>query len=150
MINIQKVTYDERCLISDAVYPIMNAVEDAKDLLSDIESEYFAARNPKLDPQSVERLALVVRVAGNMLLDACTAFGLLTGDDCFGNPKFAREQMEQISRSECVDKLAAQLYDKERHMSEEKQKCIRSARANAQEMPDEQAEVVLSALLKGV
>ncbi len=150
MIDIQKVTSDERGLIVDAVCPIMCAVEDAKDLLSDIESEYFEVRDPKLDQYAVERVALVVRVAGNMLFDACTAFGLLTGFDCFGNPQYAREQMEQISRSKRVDKLADQLCDKERHMSEEKQKYIRSARGKAQEMPDEQAEVVLSALLKGV
>ena len=45
----------------------MSAVEDAKDLLSDIESEYFEVRDPKLDQSAVERVALVVRVAGNML-----------------------------------------------------------------------------------
>lgn len=150
MIDIQKVTSDERGLIVDAVCPIMCAVEDAKDLLSGIEGEYFEVRDIKLDQNDVERIALVVRVVGNMLYNACTAFGLLTGVDSFGNPKYAREQMEQISRSKRVDELANQLCDKERHMSEEKQKHIMAARGKAQEMPDEQAEVVLSALLKGV
>ena len=86
MIDIQKVTSDERGLIVDAVCPIMCAVEDAKDLLSDIEGEYFEVRDIKLDQNDVERIALVVRVVGNMLYNACTAFGLLTGVDSFGNP----------------------------------------------------------------
>ena len=150
MIYIQKTTADERGLIIDAVSPIMSAVENAKDLLSDIESEYFEAIDPKLDEYAVKRISLVVRVAGDMLFDACTAFGLLTGFDCFGNPQCAREQMKQIFRSQRVDKLNDQLCDKERHMGEEKKKCSIAARSKAHEMPDEQAEMVLSALLKEV
>ena len=93
MINIEKTTADERGLIVDTVCPIMNAVEDAKDLLSDIESEYFEMADPKLDQNDVKKIGLIVRVAGNLLFDACTAFGLLTGCDFWGNPKYARVQM---------------------------------------------------------
>lgn len=58
MIDIRKVTANERDFIVDAVCPIMNAVEDAKALLSDIESEYFEVREPKLDQKDMERVAL--------------------------------------------------------------------------------------------
>ena len=58
--------------------------------------------------------------------------------------------MKQIFRSQRVDKLNDQLCDKERHMGEEKKKCSIAARSKAHEMPDEQAEMVLSALLKEV
>lgn len=150
MIDIQKVTSGERDIIADAVCPIMCAVEDAKDLLSGIESQYFEVRAPELDQTDVKRVALVLRVAGNMLFDACTSFSLLTGFDSFGNPEYAHKLMKQISCSKRVDKLANQLYDKEGHMGEEKQKYIRATRRKAKEMPDEQAELVLSALLKGV
>lgn len=150
MINIEKTTADERGLIVDTVCPIMNAVEDAKDLLSDIESEYFEMADPKLDQNDVEKIGLIVRVAGNLLFDACTAFGLLTSFDCFGNPKYARVQMEQITRSKRVDDLSSKLRERERHMDEEKRKSVFAARRKAEELPDEQAETALSALLKGV
>lgn len=150
MINIEKTTADERGLIADAVCPIMNAVEDAKDLLAEIESEYYEVIDPKLDQNDVEKVGLIIRVSTNLLHDACTAFGLLTGFDNWGGTKFALSQIKQISRSKRVDDLSSKLMERESHMDEEKRKSVCAAREKAKELPDEQAETVLAALLKGV
>ena len=148
MIDIQKTTADERGLIVDAVCPIMVAVEDAKDLLCEIESSYFEVMDPKLDQTDAERIELIIRVSTNLLYDACTAFGLLTGFDTWGGTKFALSQIEQISRSKRVDDLSSKLLKRERHMDEEKRKSVCATRRKAEELPDEQAETALSALLK--
>lgn len=141
MIYIQETTADERGLIADAVCPIMDAVEMALGELSDIESEFF---------EDAERVGRTIHISTELLFDACAAFGLLTGFENWSGTKSAREQIERISRAFRVDALADRISKKEKHMDEEKRKSIIAARSKAQGMCDEQAEVVLSALLKGV
>lgn len=151
MICIQKTTADERGLIVDAVCPIMVEVENAMRELSEIESEFFEMREQKeISARDAERMGRIIHISTGLLWDACTAFGLLTGFDQWGGAKFAREQIEQISRVFRVDALADKISKKEKYMDEEKRKSVIAARCKASEMSDEQAETVLSVLLKGV
>ena len=151
MICIQKTTADERGLIIDAVCPIMAEVENAMRKLSEIEGEFFEnAEQKAISANDAERMGRIIHISTELLFDACTAFGLLTGFENWGGAKFAREQIEQISRAFRVDALADKISKKEKYMDEEKRKSIIAARCKATEMSDEQAETVLSALLKGV
>lgn len=151
MIYIQETTADERGLIADAVCPIMDAVERALGELSDIESEFFEdAEQKEISAIDAERVGRTIHISTDLLFDACAAFGLLTGFENWSGVKYAREQIERISRAFRVDALADRISKKETHMDKEKRKSIIAARSKAQGMCDEQAEVVLSALLKGV
>lgn len=151
MICIQKTTADERALIIDAVCPIMAEVENAMRELSEIESEFFEnAEQKAISANDAERMGRIIHISTELLFDACTAFGLLTGFENWGGAKFAREQIEQISRAFHVGALANKISEKEKYMDEEKREAIIAVRRKATEMSDEQAEAVLSALLKGV
>ena len=151
MILIQKTTADERGLIGDAVGPIMEEIENAMRELNAIESEFFEMRGQKaISAVDAERMGRIIHISTDLLFDACTAFGLLTGNDHWGEAKFAREQIEQISRAFRVNALADEIFKKEKYMNGEKRKSVIAARCKASEMSDEQAETVLSALLKGV
>ena len=150
MIVIQKTTSDERGLIADAVCPIMVEVEQAKDLLAEIVSLYFEVTDIKVNQTDAERIGLFVQVSLDKLHDACVAFGLLTGFESWNGTKYALRTMEQISCARRVDSLCDQLREKGKYMNEGKRKHMLEAMGKAQEMPDEQAETVLDALLKGV
>ena len=151
MIVIQKTTPDERGLIADAVCPIMLNVENVLRELDDIQEDYFMdAEQKTIKASDAERIGRIIRISTDLLFDACAAFGLLTGFDHWHGTKFALNQMEQVSCTRRVEALRDQLYAKEKYMSEEKKKPMIEARSAAEGIPDEQAETVLAALLKGV
>ena len=121
MISIQKTTADERGLIIDAVCPIMVEVENAMRELSEIESEFFEnAEQKAISANDAERMGRIIHISTELLFDACTAFGLLTGFENWGGAKFAREQIEQISRAFRVDALADKFPRKRRTWTRKK------------------------------
>ena len=151
MILHPNTTADERGLIADAVCPIMLNVENVLGELDDIQEEYFAdAEQKPINVRDAKRIGRIIRISTDLLGDACAAFGLLTGFDEWYGTKATLNQMERISCARRVEALRDQLYAKEKYMSEEKREQMAEARRNAEGMPEEQAETVLAALLKGV
>ena len=151
MISVQKTTADERWLIANAVFPIMVNVEYAMREIQELWDDYFSCRDQKAiqegDAAKIERTLYIV---SDMLWDACAAFGLLTASTEWSGTDTAREQMKQIEQAFQVEDLADKLHEKEKRLGAgEREKYIK-ARVKAYEMPDEQAAIALSALLKGV
>ena len=145
MILHPNTTADERGLIADAVCPIMLNVENVLGELDDIQKEYFEdAEQKPINVRDAKRIGRIIRISTDLLGDACAGF-----DEWYGT-KATLNQMERISCARRVDALCNQLYEKEKYMSEEKRDQMAEARRNAEGMPDEQAETVLAALLKGV
>lgn len=97
MIYIEETTADERGLIADTVFPIMNAVENALGELTDMQDEYFGDADQKaISARDAEKMGRTIRISTELLFDACAAFGLLTGFDSWSGTKSAREQIERI------------------------------------------------------
>ena len=135
-------SHNFQAIVNCAAYTAVDKAEENADVVEKINV---------LGPRNLAQTGIpIIHISTELLFDACTAFGLLTGFENWGGAKFAREQIEQISRAFRVDALADKISKKEKYMDEEKRKSIIAIRRKAKEMNDEQAEAVLSALLKGV
>lgn len=150
MLDMPKTTSHERVVIDNSMSGIMNGIEQALDLLCEAEDEYFSdAEQKPLDEGDAQRVGLRVKVASNILYDACAQYGLVIGMDNWRGTKFMLEQMDRAQRVFRVEGLASKISVKERTMSEEMRRASIEARRKLDNVPDEQAEAEYQILLGG-
>ena len=151
MIYIEKTTARDRKTIYNAVYPIMDAVEIAMKELSDLESEFFEAKEQAaLKKYDAEKIGRTIRVASELLYDACAAFGVLSDIKKFSGVPVYNQNMKRIQQAQAVNVLHNRIIDAEMNANSEKRKALSCIRQQLSDMDDEQARPILMALLKEI
>lgn len=151
MIYIEKTTARDRETIYNTVYPIMDAVEIAMKELSDLESEFFEAKEQAaLKKNDAEKIGRTIRVASELLYDACAAFGVLTDIKKFSGVPVYNQNMKRIQQAQTVNVLHNRIIDAEMNANSEKRKALSCIRQQLSDMDDEQARPILMALLKEI
>lgn len=151
MVNIEKTTAAQRDAIADTMTPIMETILSAGRLLWDLQEEYFVMRRQeKLDEHAATRVRNGVCIAGELIYDACAAFGILSGITDFMGTERLVEQSRDISQVVEVERQHERLYNRVKHMGDEKRGLYQDIICNIAEQSDEKALAMLSAIIKEV
>lgn len=151
MINIENTTAAERDIIANAMSPVMETILSAGRLLRDLQEEYFVWRKQeKLDEAAATRVGNSVCIAGEMIFDACAAFGIISGiTDFMGEEPLIRNS-KQVSQVVEVERQHARLYERVKRMGDDKRGLYQDIICNIVEQSDEKALAMLSAIIKEV
>ena len=151
MISIENTTAAERDIIADAMLPVMETILSAERLLWDLQGEYFEFRNQeKLDEASATRVGNGVCIAGEMIFDACAAFGIISGITDFMGAEPLIRNSKQVSQVVEVERQRARLYERVKRMGDDKRRLYQDIISNITEQSDEKALAMLSAIIKEV
>lgn len=151
MIYIEKTTARDRETIYNAVYPIMDTVEIAMKELSDLESEFFEAKEQAaLNKNDTKKIGRTIRVASELLYDACAAFGVLVDIEEFSGVPVYNQNMKRIQEAQAVNALRNKMINAEMNANPEKRKALSCICQQLSDMDDEQARPILMALLKEI
>ena len=151
MVRIEKTTAAEREIIADTMSSTMEAVLSAGRLLWGLQDEYFCmGKQEKLSEADAERLGNMVCIAGELIYDACAAFGIISGITDFMGTKTLIEHSEKISRVVEVERQHNRLYERVKRMGDERRGLYQGIISNIEEQSDEKALAMLSAIIKEV
>lgn len=151
MINIENTTAAERDIIADAMTPVMETILSAGRLLWDLQEEYFVWRKQeKLDEAAATRVGNSVCIAGEMIFDACAAFGIISGITDFMGAEPLIRNSKQVSQVVEVERQHARLYERVKRMGDDKRGLYQDIICNIVEQSDEKALAMLSAIIKEV
>ena len=151
MINIENTTAAERDIIADAMSPVMEPTLSAGRLLWDLQDEYFVWRKQeKLDEAAATRVGNSVCIAGEMIFDACAAFGIISGITDFMGAEPLIRNSKQVSQVVEVERQHARLYERVKRMGDDKRRLYQDIISNIVEQSDEKALAMLSAIIKEV
>jgi hypothetical protein len=151
MINIENTTAAERDIIANAMPPVMETILSAGRLLWDLQEEYFVWRKQeKLDEAAATRVGNSVCIAGEMIFDACAAFGIISGITDFMGAEPLIRNSKQVSQVVEVERQHARLYEREKRMGDDKRGLYQDIICNIVEQSDEKALAMLSAIIKEV
>ena len=150
MINIENTTAAERDIIADAMSPVMEPILSAGRLLWDLQDEYFVWRKQEKLDEAATRVGNSVCIAGEMIFDACAAFGIISGITDFMGTKTLIEHSEKISRVVEVERQHNRLYERVKRMGDERRGLYQGIISNIEEQSDEKALAMLSAIIKEV
>ena len=148
MINIENTTAAERDIIANAMSPVMETILSAGRLLWDLQEEYFVWR--KQDEAAATRVGNSVFIAGEMIFDACAAFGIISGIADFMGAEPLIRNSKQVSQVVEVERQHARLYERVKRMSDDKRGLYQDIICNIAEQSDEKALAMLSAIIKEV
>lgn len=150
MINIENTTAAERGIIADAMTPV-ETILSAGRLLWDLQEEYFVWRKQeKLDEAAATRVGNSVCIAGEMIFDACAAFGIISGITDFMGAEPLIRNSKQVSQVVEVERQHARLYERVKRMGDDKRGLYQDIICNIVEQSDEKALAMLSAIIKEV
>lgn len=151
MINIENTTAAERDIIANAMSPVMETILSAGRLLWDLQEEYFVWRKQeKLDEAAATRVGNSVCIAGEMIFDACAAFGIISGITDFMGAEPLIRNSKQVSQVVEVERQHARLYERVKRMGDDKRGLYQDIICNITEQSDEKALAMLSAIIKEV
>lgn len=151
MINIENTTAAERDIIANAMTPVMEPILSAGRLLWDLQEEYFVWRKQeKLDEAAATRVGNSVCIAGEMIFDACAAFGIISGITDFMGAEPLIRNSKQDSQVVEVERQHARLYERVKRMGDDKRRLYQDIISNIVEQSDEKALAMLSAIIKEV
>lgn len=151
MINIENTTAAERDIIADAMAPVMETILSAGRLLWDLQEEYFVWRKQeKLDEAAATRVGNSVCIAGEMIFDACAAFGIISGITDFMGAEPLIRNSKQVSQVVEVERQHARLYERVKRMGDDKRGLYQDIICNIVEQSDEKALAMPSAIIKEV
>lgn len=151
MINIENTTAAERDIIADAMSPVMESILSAGRLLWDLQEEYLVWRKQeKLDEAAATRVGNSVCIAGEMIFDACAAFGIISGITDFMGAEPLIRNSKQVSQVVEVERQHARLYERVKRMGDDKRRLYQDIISNITEQSDEKALAMLSAIIKEV
>lgn len=151
MINIENTTAAEHDIIADAMTPVMETILSAGRLLWDLQEEYFVWRKQeKLDEAAATRVGNSVCIAGEMIFDACAAFGIISGITDFMGAEPLIRNSKQVSQVVEVERQHARLYERVKRMGDDKRGLYQDIICNITEQSDEKALAMLSAIIKEV
>lgn len=151
MINIENTTAAERDIIADTMSPVMKTILSAGRLLWDLQDEYFVWRKQeKLDEAAATRVGNSVCIAGEMIFDACAAFGIISGITDFMGAEPLIRNSKQVSQVVEVERQHARLYERVKRMGDDKRGLYQDIICNITEQSDEKALAMLSAIIKEV
>lgn len=151
MINIENTTAAERDIIANAMTPVMETILSAGRLLWDLQDEYFVWRKQeKLDEAAATRVGNSVCIAGEMIFDACAAFGIISGITDFMGAEPLIRNSKQVSQVVEVERQHARLYERVKRMGDDKRGLYQDIICNITEQSDEKALAMLSAIIKEV
>lgn len=151
MINIENTTAAERDIIANAMSPVMETILSAGRLLWDPQEEYFVWRKQeKLDEAAATRVGNSVCIAGEMIFDACAAFGIISGITDFMGAEPLIRNSKQVSQVVEVDRQHARLYERVKRMGDDRRGLYQDIICNITEQSDEKALAMLSAIIKEV
>lgn len=151
MINIENTTAAERDIIANAMSPVMETILSAGRLLWDLQEEYFVWRKQeKLDEAAATRVGNSVCIAGEMIFDACAAFGIISGITDFMGAEPLIRNSKQVSQGVEVERQHARLYERVKRMGDDKRGLYQDIICNITEQSDEKALAMLSAIIKEV
>ena len=151
MINIENTTAAERDIIANAMSPVMETILSAGRLLWDLQEEYFVWRKQeKPDEAAATRVGNSVCIAGEMIFDACAAFGIISGITDFMGAEPLIRNSKQVSQGVEVERQHARLYERVKRMGDDKRGLYQDIICNITEQSDEKALAMLSAIIKEV
>lgn len=149
--NIDKTTENERVIISNALYGIVDDLDRAKVLLGLVWEDYFGdARQEAIDSAEAETIGKMLYIVLDILCDATLAYKLTVADDSDPRVKGYTEAADRVKRAISVKSAVDSLYNIERGLSGDKLKAAIQARGKIGAMEDEQAVEAMKALAKSL